>query len=150
MDVKLEKITEIANVSVLDRILDQNNIAKAPQRKQYTSAKIELNGELINLQKLSFEGSEFVNGRPYELFIINDFGFYFDFDSDFQDYSTNNGNGDINWRMHEFYLTDLSFIQNFNIQDNPIFDDGRVTVSDEIKSLILKVASEKYYKSEEL
>ncbi|WP_312557873.1 hypothetical protein [Empedobacter brevis] len=150
MTVKLKKITETANVSALDRILNQNNIGKALNRKQYTPAKIELNGELINLQKLSFEDTEFVNGRAYELFIIDNFGFYFDFDSDFQDYTTNNGNGDINWRMLEHYLTELAFVQDFNIQDNPIFEDGKVSVTDEVKSLILKIASEKYYKSEEV
>lgn len=152
MDVKLEKITETANVSALDRILNKYMIGKPAQieRKQYTPAKVELNGVLVNLQELSFEDTEFVNQQPYELFVIDNFGFYFNFDSDFQSYSTNNGNGDVNWRMHEHYLTDLAFVQDFDIQDNPIFEDGRVAITDEVKSLILKIASEKYYKSVEV
>lgn len=152
MDVKLEKITETANVSALDRILNKYMIGKSAQieRKKYTPAKVELNGVLVNLQELSFEDTKFVNQQPYELFMIDNFSFYFNFDSDFQSYSTNNGNGDVNWRMHEHYLTDLAFVQDFDIQDNPIFEDGRVTITDEVKSLILKIASEKYYKSVEV
>ena len=125
------------------------NLIQVAERKKYTALKTTINNRLINFQDLEHNDLEFVQGEPYELFIVDDLGIYFDFDSDFQDYTTNNGDGDINWTMEEYFLTKIAFIQDFTINDNPIFEEGRVNLPIDLQGQILKIANEKYYRTEE-
>ncbi|VDH16735.1 Uncharacterised protein [Algoriella xinjiangensis] len=124
------------------KAITENNFAF----KKRTAGKVTINSQLVNLQEMSYEGKEY----GYELFILNDFGFFFNYETDLQGCTTNNGDGDVNWIQREYFLTYLEIIQDFNINDNIKFEAGRVNVSKEVKSLILKIASEKYYKSEEV
>lgn len=140
MDAKIEKITETTNVEAVNSIIK----TYFPSRK--ISGKVNLDKQLINLQEMSYEGEE----KGYEFFILDNFGFFFEFETDIQDYETNHGDGDIEWSQREYFLTELAFVQNFDVNDNINFPEGRIEISDEIKTLILKIANEKYYRIEEL
>ena len=115
-----------------------------------TFFKTNINRKKLIANELMYNGDEISNGVHYETYIFDDFIFYFETDEIFTNHISNNGNGDFEWKTRETTLTELSFMLDIEMSDNPDHVENRLYLDAETSSIILKICQEKFYKIEEI
>ena len=110
----------------------------------YTAHKIRIGQKVLNLQKM--ENNDLVylpNENPLIEFTLDIYGFRFEFDEEYNDHETNHGDGDILWTTKDTYITSLHSVINLDT-------DEVIELSEGDKAMILEIAQQKFYLSEEI
>ena len=110
--------------------------------------KINLNGKEVCINTLEYLGDEVVDGNTLEVFGNEDFVFFFSTDEIYDTHTSNNGDGDFNWRTKETVLKELEFMLDIENGDNADIVEDRLTT--QYAEQITKVCNQKHYNVVEL
>ena len=109
--------------------------------------KININGKEVFVNQLENSGWEYVNGDTYEVFIDDNFAFYFKTIEYYDTHTTNNGDGDISWRTKEVVLDELAF---YVLADEQPYPENMKVLDYDTHLAITRICNQKYYNVEEI
>lgn len=111
---------------------------------KYTSHKLRIGNKVLNIQDITNNDIVYLpNEFPLVEYVLDVFAFRFDFEEEYNDHITNNGDDDIEWTTKDSYLTGLNHVVNLDT-------DEIIKLSESDKNIILEIAQQKYYQSEEV
>lgn len=109
--------------------------------------KTQINGIELFVNELENSGWENVNGDTYEVFIDNNFAFYFTTIESFEKHVTNNGDGDVEFTTKVTELDELAF---YVFADESPCIENMKTLDYKTSETITKICNQKYYNVVEL
>ena len=111
--------------------------------------KINLNGKEVCINTLDYLGDEVVDGNTLEVFVNEDFVFFFETEEYIDTQCTNNGDGDVFWQTNTTELKELEFYLDIELYgDNANIVENRLTT--QYAEQITKICNQKYYNVTEL